>query len=344
MRWMTRIRHFMAFRNRPNIIVLDASTICQLKCPCCSIGSGERAANIIGSEFLKFKDFQMIIDKNPCVRTIELSNRGEILLNPHLSQIIEYAYHKHVTLQAGTGVNLNTVKDEVLHAMVKYNFSKITCSIDGADQETYSVYRRNGNFDKVIENIKAINGYKKKYNSKVPYLTWQFIAFGHNEHQIQTARKMARELNMKFYVKLNSDESYSPIKDRELIKQESGIGVSSRTEYKEKVGKRYNRSTCLQLWNNPRINSDGKMLGCCMNEWCDFGNVFRDGLLECFNNEKMNHARRLLMGREAEGKHEIPCTTCPFYKTMKEEGDWIKDNEIASYVKQRKMQKIYEKT
>jgi len=317
--------------------MLDASTICQLKCPCCSIGKGERKRTIIGSGFLSFKDFRTLIDKNPWVRNIELSNRGEILLNPDLLEIIKYAYKKNVVLEALTGVNFNTVKDEVLEAMVKYKFNRITCSIDGASQETYSIYRRNGNFEKVMENIRRLNDHKRKYKSKLPYLTWQFIAFGHNEHEIQTARRMARDLNMGFYVKLSSDETYSPVKDMDLIRRESGLGVSSRTEYKEKNGKSYARDKCLELWNNQRINFDGKVLGCCENVWGDFGNVFTEGLLECLNNEKMNYARQMLTG-EKGAQDGIPCTDCHIYKTMQKDGDWINENEIALYSKERDIQ------
>jgi len=317
---------------KPNIIALDASTVCQLKCPCCSIGRGDRDRSIIDSGFLRFEDFKMIIDKNPWVRNIELSNRGEIFLNPDLLKIIEYAYKKNVILQAATGVNFNTVNDAVLEAMVKYKFTRITCSIDGASQETYSIYRRNGNFEKVIENIKKLNDYKRQYKSKFPYLKWQFIVFGHNEHEIQTARQMARGLNMKFYLKLSSDASFSPVKDSDLIKREIDLGVSSRAEYKEKYGKSYARSTCLQLWNNLRINFDGKMLGCCHNSWGDFGNVFRNGLMECINNDKMNYARQMLTG-DKEGRNDIPCTACFIYKTMKKDGNWINKNEILLYSK-----------
>ncbi len=281
-----------------------------------------------------------MVDTNPWVRHIELANRGEILLNPELLEIIKYAYKKKVTLRATVGVNLNTVDDEVLHGMVKYKFADITCSIDGASQEIYAIYRRNGNFDDVIANIRKINEYKKKYRSKAPYLIWQFIAFGHNEHEIPKARQMARDLQMQFYVKLNSNEAYSPVKDKELIRKESGIGVASRTEYKEKNGKGYSRSTCLQIWDYPRINFDGKMLGCCQNLWGDFGNAFKEGLSECFNNEKMNYARGMLTGAK-EAKEGIPCTTCPIYKSMKNDANWIKPKEIAVYCKKQPIQEIY---
>jgi MoaA/NifB/PqqE/SkfB family radical SAM enzyme len=64
-------------------------------------------------------------------------------------------------LTADNGVNLNAAKEDVLEGLVKCNFRRITCSIDGASSETYKVYRVGGNLDKVLENIKKINCYKK---------------------------------------------------------------------------------------------------------------------------------------------------------------------------------------
>jgi MoaA/NifB/PqqE/SkfB family radical SAM enzyme len=80
----------------------------------------------------KINDFQKLVDENPWLSHIELSNWGEIFLNPDLLKIIRYAHSKNLALTASNGVNLNTVKKELLEALVKYKFRHITCSIDGA--------------------------------------------------------------------------------------------------------------------------------------------------------------------------------------------------------------------
>ena len=74
----------------------------------------------------------------------------------------------------------------------------MTVSLDGASQETYEIYRVGGAFERVINNIKAINAYKKQYKSAVPILLWQFVAFGHNEHEIAKAKTLATRLGMHF--------------------------------------------------------------------------------------------------------------------------------------------------
>ena len=66
---------------------------------------------------------------------------------------------------------------------------------------------------------------------------------------------------------------------------------------------------CHGLWDLPQVNWDGKMLGCCVNYWGDFGgNVFRDGLLATINGDKMRYARDMLLGHRS-ARDDIPCAT-----------------------------------
>jgi MoaA/NifB/PqqE/SkfB family radical SAM enzyme len=309
----------------PTKIRLDASTVCQLKCPSCSTTEGQIAQNL-GSKFLKFEDFKRIVDFNPWIREIELSNWGEIFLNRDLLKIAEYAYENKIVLNARNGVNFNTVREEMLEGIVKYQFGCISCSIDGASSETYKIYRKGGDFEAVIANIRKINEFKVKYQSALPKLRWQFIAFGHNEHEIPLARRMARELGMEFYVKLAWGD-YSPVKNKELLRVSSGMGIASREEYQEKYGKIYAaESICSQLWIQPQINPDGRVLGCCVNYWGDYGNAFKEDLRGILNNEKMNYARAMLLGREKE-REDIPCTQCRWYKDMKKNNTWLFSRE-----------------
>ncbi len=312
---------------KPVRVAIDASTVCQLNCRSCPNASGEIHKNI-GSGFLKFEHFKNIIDENIWIREVELSNWGEIFLNPDLLKIIEYAYKKNVVLRADNGVNLNTVSEEVLEALVKYRFHSMTCSIDGASQETYSIYRRNGDFEKVMKHIRRINRYKDIYKSELPALKWQFVAFGHNTHEIAAAKKMADDLHMNFYLKLSWEDLYtptfSPVKEKDLLREESGIGVASREEYLEKTGKDYREETCLHLFDQPQINFDGRVLGCSYNYQGDFGNAFQEGMIRSLNNEKIRYARQMLLGIK-EGRDDIPCAVCKLFESRKKRSAWVID-------------------
>ena len=310
----------------PHSVSLDVATVCQLKCPSCPTAQGIITKNI-GTGFLKFEDFKRFIQDNPSVTHIELSNWGEIFLNPDLEKMLKFAYQYNVALSANNGVNLNRVAYGMLEGLVKYKFRSLSCSIDKTSQKVYSIYRVKGNFDQVIDHIKTINVFKQKYRSPYPVLRWQYVTFGHNEHEITKAREMAKELNMSFYLKLSWDNLYgtafSPIKNRELIKKETGLDVADRKEYEEKYGKNFVVSTCHQLWLSPQINYNGKLLGCCINHWGDFGNVFEEGLEECLYSQKMNDTKDMLLGKK-DARKDSPCINCKIYHSMKKNKSLVK--------------------
>ncbi len=313
----------------PKHIRLEASTHCQLKCPTCETATGELYKHV-ALGFLRFDNFKRLLDENPQVEEIELSNFGEIFLNPQLPKIIEYAHEKGVGLSARNGANLNTVREATLEALVKFGFRHIRCSLDGASQGTYEQYRVRGNFSQVIQNIEKINAYKRQYNTEFPYLTWQFVVFGHNEHEIGMAREMAQSLGMEFETKLNWDETWSPVKDEEMVRREMAAGVASRSEFKEKFGASYTEYICDQLWDSPQLNFDGTVWGCCRNNWKAFdGNVFEDGLVGALNSKQMQYARKMLT-EGAEPRPDVPCTTCSVYKNMRKADRYLDREKVLA--------------
>lgn len=193
--------------------------------------------------------------------------------------------------------------------MARYRVRALTCSIDGATQETYSQYRRNGDIDKVLGHIDRILEYKRRFHTTFPTLYWQFVAFGHNEHELETAPAMATRRRMGFAPRLSWDPDHSPVINPELVRIQTGLGAANREEYREKRGLDYTRNICYQLWHAPVVNWDGKLLGCCVNYWGDFGsNVFTEGLARSAANPKMERARKMLTGEEP-AMAGIPCST-----------------------------------
>jgi len=312
----------------PKTIRLESASYCQLKCPSCPTASGAIRPGV-GTGHLRLDNFKKLLDDNPRITRIELSNYGEMFLNKELTKIMQYADSRGVLLTADNGVNLNTTTNEQLEALVKFKFHSLTCSIDGGSAETYQRYRIGGDFNRVVEHVKTINAFKKRYRSRYPLLTWQFIVFGFNQHEIPLAKKLAADLNMKFREKLTWDDDFSSLRDQDKLRNALGFGVSSRREYEDKYGIDYTRGNCHQLWNAPQINWDGKVLGCCRNFWGDFGgNVFKEGLTRSLNNEKISYARQMLLGKK-EARPDIPCTTCDLYESMKARNKWITMEEVG---------------
>lgn len=314
----------------PSTVGIDASTLCQLRCADC-ISHKPDNGRILGSGYLKFVDFKNFVDNHPFVRAIELSNFGEIFLNPELSVILEYAYIKNVTLRANNGVNFNDASNEAIEALVKFKLESMTISIDGASQETYSTYRINGDYNRVLKNIQKINSFKKHYDSEFPKLTWQFIIMHHNEDDVTTVKEFARKLNMNIFFKLTWNAGYKPMKV-DMLKNVTGLKQLTANEYIESNAKPYLPEICNQLWLSPQINWDGRLLGCCGASKKDFGvNVFDIGLKNALDSQSYKYAKLLLQGKiTADDVHEcrdnIPCLDCNVYKRRVEHNSFI---EIA---------------
>lgn len=295
-------------RYRLRSLRVDASTLCQLRCPVClEWGLQEK----YGRGYLSFESFKMLADSYPFIRNFELSNKGEAFLNPDLSKIMEYAHAKRLKLTLYGGVNFNSVSETILKNLVKYKFRSLTISIDGASDETYKVYRIGGCFDAVIANIKRLNYYKKKHKSLFPKLRWKFVIFGHNEHEISKARRMAAELKMDFCTVFNFSDGYSPIMDKELVKKQTGY--ASRQEEEAKKGYLYTAAVCRQMFEEPQINWDGELQGCCMANGASYGNVLQSGLLECMASERFRYAQAMLTGEEGP-RDDVPCSKCCVYQ------------------------------
>ena len=316
----------------PTRIRLEASSACQLRCPSCPTTTGD-TKDVVGKGVLSPENFEALLVANPGLREIELSNWGEIFVNPRIEEILEIAHRRGVELFCDNGANLNNVRDSALEAMVKYGLRRLMCSIDGVTQEVYAQYRVRGHVDTVIANVRRINELKRLHGSPYPALMWQFIVFGHNEHELPAARALAAELGMKFFPKLSWDSEHSPVHDEESVMEATGLPAVTRDGYRKKTGQPYLAGICKQLWLAPQINWDGKVLGCCRNFWQEFGgNAFVDGLEEVLNGEKISYARRMLLGAEPP-REGIPCTTCELYLQRRDDRHWIRIQPVPATAK-----------
>lgn len=319
---------------RPRSAVIEATSHCQLRCPSCPTAQRETDKEL-GRGYLTPSMLTRILDSGRQLRHLELSNWGEALLNPKLKDLLAIADARRIDVTLSNGVNLNNAKDETLEALVQYKVKDITCSIDGASQSTYVQYRLGGSFERVVSNIKKINRYKSQYKSRFPRLRWQFVMFGHNEHEVDKAREMAKDLKMSINFKLSWDPDYSPVANRQLVRRFAG--AASRRESSDNHGIRPHSKACTQLWRKPAINWDGKVLGCCINYWGSFGHVDADGgFMQALNSDRMQHARQMLMGR-APPRLDVPCSSCEHYRHRQQSGRWIRHSDILFWTPLREI-------
>ncbi|OOZ40515.1 hypothetical protein BOW53_07315 [Solemya pervernicosa gill symbiont] len=297
----------------PTSIRLEASTRCQLDCPVCPTASGKLAKSRVGSGVLRLTDFQNLLEATPALNSVELSNYGEVFLNKELVSILECAAEHDVEINLVNGVNLNFATTEQLEALVKYRVAQITVALDGATQATYERYRSGGQIEKVLDHVRQINEFKQRYRSDLPKLTWQFVLFSYNEPEVDAARSMAAQLDMSFALRPNWSSSYFPVEnpaqpyDVILPTPEQISGSSPLPIDAERF------PLCAQLWVDPQVNWNGAMLGCCVNYWDDYGDVFASSITAVMESEKYRNTQKMLAGETFTA--DSPCLKCNQFRT-----------------------------
>lgn len=68
----------------------------------------------------------------------------------------------------------------------------VTFSIDGLE-DTNHLYRVGTNWNKIVENAQA-------YIDAGGYAEWEFIVFEHNQHQVEEARKLSKEMGFRDFI------------------------------------------------------------------------------------------------------------------------------------------------
>lgn len=181
--------------SHPYALIVDPANSCPLHCPGCLHNKAFQEK--IGTDWppglLTKEHYDKFIDQfGPYATTALFYNWGEPLLNKNTPLFIQQA--KSYLLDTSLSSNLSVHFDA--EALVLSGLDYMILSIDGATKESYECYRQGGRFDLAIENVQRLVAAKRKFNMATPWLSWQFLLFAHNKHEIELARKMATELGV----------------------------------------------------------------------------------------------------------------------------------------------------
>ncbi len=137
--------------------------------------------------FMDIELYRKVVNElRPYLFNINLYLQGEPMLHPRFFSFIESSYGFN-TIVSTNGHFLSRENSERL---VNSGLSKLIISVDGADQETYESYRKNGNLQKVIGGIDNICKAKTSISSKLN-IEIQFLVNRLNEHQIPQMKELA---------------------------------------------------------------------------------------------------------------------------------------------------------
>lgn len=281
-------------KSRPYYYFVDIGNICNLRCPLCPTGTHSDKRK---RKFMNFPTYQRVLNKiKPYAVEVRLFNWGEPFLNKDLFKIIGFTKKNkiYVTLSS----NFNIITDKMIYNIVKYKTDKIVISLDGATQKSYSAYRRGGNFHKVLNNIRKLVSYKKKYRSKNPKIVWQFLINKKNIKDLKKAKKLAKQLGVELCLgKLTLNQ--------QIIRKNEKI---DRNLVKEWIPKKLQKDIrnyrfiaarpCKFLYDTMVINPEGTVSPCCalFDSTTDFGEILNSNLENIWNNKKFVSAREIFQG------------------------------------------------
>ncbi len=298
----------VALDSFPFILNIEPINACNLRCPLCPTGAGEHGRP---PRKMDFSEFKRIIDKiGGYLYEVNLYDFGEPFLNEDIALMIEYANKKNISTCVGTNATL--LDERISEALVRSRLDHLSLSIDGLSSETYSKYRIGGDFGKVIENLKRIVNWKRKLNSFLPFIEWQFLVFKHNQHEVGKVKQFARGLGADG-VYIRSARSSADVQSRdENLNFILGPGEKMRKEYpEEEIG---GGKACDFLYFTFTLNPKGGVSPCCLayREEDDFDNLYQRELSfrEVWNNERFRAARYIFNERRLSLNTDILCNVC----------------------------------
>ncbi len=273
----------------PIAISIEPTTSCNLRCPQCPSGLRQftRETGMLQTDLNK----KIIDELHKTLTYITYYFQGEPYLNRDFLKMVRYASdHKIYT---ATSTNAHYLTEEVCKETIDSGLDRLIISLDGTSQETYSKYRIGGNLQKVLDGTKNLVEAKKKYG-KGPHIIWQFIVFGHNEHEIDEIKKLAKEYGVD-ELGIKTAQVYDFETNSDLIPKNekySRYSIENKPSIKNKL-----LNHCWRLWHSCVITWDGKIAPCCFDKDAShqFGDLYTEDFKTIWENAQYNSFRKLVL-------------------------------------------------
>lgn len=285
-------------KSRPFKITIDPGSFCNLRCPGCH--TGIKHPEMLQASFMKLDHYKILFDKvSDNAISVALYNWGEPFLNKQIFDMIDYTRSKG----SGTTVhsNFNVFNEQMAENAVRSGLTHIYMSIDGSTHENYAKYRVRGDLKNVLDNLRILTETKKRLKSAFPIVTWKFLEFEHNKHELEEARAMAVKYGVDAFEAFKAWPKLMDIKEEaELFKSEP---------------KSHHLDACKSLWSSLYVNPDGKVLPCSLSFRQDevFGDLLNDDLSDIVNNSKFSSARGIFNGKLDKQSIPQPCLSCKHF-------------------------------
>lgn len=291
--FLSRLTRRLVFLGNPFALSIEPSSVCNLSCPECPVGSGSFASR---KSFMDNDLFEKIIHELPSsVAFMNLYFQGEPFMDPGLIEKIRMAKRRKIFIEIST--NGHFLNEIMCQNIIAASPDRIIVSVDGADAEAYKKYRINGDFDKVISGIKLLVQQRNKKGQKRPKIVLQMLVFKHNENQIAQFRSLCRMLGAD-RVQLKSVQFYNQHMVAEMQSTKKSF-ARYIVKGKSVTQKRKVPRCCSRLWMHPVITTEGFVLPCCYDKSgsLPMGNINEHSLNEIWTSPAYMKLRREMISK-----------------------------------------------
>ncbi|MGC9150632.1 MAG: radical SAM/SPASM domain-containing protein [Microbacter sp.] len=289
----------------PLSVSIEPANSCNLRCPECPVGNGSLTR---AKTFMDEALFTNVVDElSPHISYLMLYFQGEPLLHPSLAKMIQYAHDKKIFTMISTNGQLIT--NEKARELVNSGLNHLIISLDGITQKVYETYRKGGNLQKTVDAVTYLNAWKKKLQTKTPFIEAQMIVMKHNEHEISAFKKKVNELKV---------DSFS-LKTAQIEWDRTEAWIPSRSRFarykKDRKGnwtmKKRLKNRCWRQWSSAVISASGDVLPCCFDKNAEhtFGNLRDASFLEIWHNEKAKAFRKAILTNRKQFEMCRNCTS-----------------------------------
>lgn len=173
-------------------LVIEATSYCNLHCPQCPRydAEGFLTANLkpahLDPDILK-KNLELELLPNLANVRFE-GDYGDIMMHPTPTKFFDIFPNQQIV--AVTNGSMRNTK--FWAELAQYKNLTVKFSIDGLE-DTNHIYRINSKWDTIMSNVTA-------YIQAGGNAVWKFIVFKHNEHQIDQARELSKQLGFKDFI------------------------------------------------------------------------------------------------------------------------------------------------
>jgi hypothetical protein len=183
----------------PRRLYIECTAACNISCTdaCCAPETGITRTRQAG--MLDFGLFRRVVDEvGPSLDRIDFFNYGEAFLHKRAIEMCEYIKSRFPHVYLYTSTNGLAFSEDQARRLARSGIDEVTFSLDGATQQTYEKYRRRGNLEIALANLRAMVDEKRTAGRDLPFVNWRYILFTWNDadEEMNLARRLADEIGV----------------------------------------------------------------------------------------------------------------------------------------------------